>query len=195
MKKLIPILLVLFASCGPHKSSKPNRERSIDPLEAYHQRPLDVTQTEDVLLIRKKQIIVRYDCNGHVTSNQLETVNSLSKKLTAHYENRKASWSYDVYNRTTRNGNKGFLVDHGQFIIDYAPTVFNMKVKDGPNDIEYVYKKCSKITEDANHHKICTGEVLAEKEGIVRVNVTYGVETIPGEKYVHPTPEQCKPNP
>lgn len=193
MKTLIPLLLVSLVSCGRHKSSGPSNVRSVDPLEAYHQRPLEVTQTEDVSLIRKKQIIVRYDCNGHVTSNKLETINFLSKKLTAKYENRKEAWSFDVYNRTTRDGNRGVFVTQGQFVIDYSPTVFHMKVNEGPNDIEYVYKRCTKISEDANHKKICSGELLTEKEGIVRVNVTYDVEIIPGEQTIRPTPEQCKP--
>ncbi len=198
MKKTLPILLLIFVSCGPvggPVNFKPNLDLSYDPLSEYHQRPLDVTQTENVSLIRKKQIIVRHDCNGHVTSNKLETILSPSKKLTSNYENRKTSWSFEVYNRTTRSGNKGFFVDTGEFVIDYAPTLFNMYVKDGINDIEYVFKKCTKISVDANREKICIGEILTEKEGIIRVDVTYVVEIVPGEQYIYPSAEKCKSNP
>lgn len=188
-------LMMLTFSCGLKiKDSGVGPVTTIDPLEAYHQRPLVTTQLETVRITRKKQVVVRYDCNDHVTSNGLETINSLAKKMTINYENRKNAWSYDVYNRTTRDGKKGAFVSEGKFVIDYSPTVFNMKVNEGFNQVEYVFKKCPNIGKDPYGNKICLGEPVTEKEGIFEIQILYNVDIIPGELIVKPTPEQCRPS-
>lgn len=190
--------LFILTSCGIKLSSSDSKkpERSIDPLEEYHKRPLPITQFESVSFIRKKQQTVRYDCDGVVTSNGLETINSLDKKLTVDYENRKGAWSFEAYNRRTRNGKLGFLVKIGQFVIDYSPTVFHMTVNEGLNDVEYVFYKCTNIIVDAqNNQKCAEGALQVEKEGIVQIDVLYSQEIVPGERIIRPSPESCKPNP
>ncbi len=186
---------MLVSSCGMKiTNSGPGTDTWVDPLEDYHKRPLPVTQHETVTFTRKKQIIVRYDCSNHVISNNLETINSLSKKMTINYENRKDAWSYEVFNRTTKDGKRGALVSEGKFVIDIAPTLFNMKVNEGFNQVEYVFKKCTQIGKNPQGQKICVGEQLTEREGIFEIQIVYYVEIIPGEQVVRPTPEQCKPS-
>lgn len=187
---LLSIVLLSSLGCGKKSSSskKPSTEINNETL-----RPLEITQRETVDFVRKEQKIIRYDCNGHVTSNKLETINSLSKKLTINYENRKGAWSYSVYNRRTKSSQKGLLTENGRFIIDYAPTVFNMHVKEGINDIEYVFKKCPDIGINDDGGKFCKLEPVPEKEGMIQVTVNYSSEIVPGEQHIHRSEESCKP--
>lgn len=148
-------------------------------------RPLEITQNEKVNFYRKKQMVTRYDCNGHVTSTKLETVDSnLTATLTAHYANRKKAWSYSVYNRRTKNS--GGKKSKGEFTVAHSPTIFYMHVKNGINDIEYVYNKCTSIV-GLN----CVGEIVVEKEGMLQVDVQYSEEILPGNRDIHPTPGSC----
>ncbi len=184
-------LLALAGACGK-KSSKSNPERKIDPIR---ERPLEITQKETVNFIRKEQMTARYNCKGELISQKLETLNSLSKRITIDYPNRKNAWSYSVYNRRTRNSNRGAISTEGKFVVDYAPTVFNMQVKEGINDVEYVFNKCSQIGKDPQGQRVCLGTVALEKEGMIQIDVYYSSETVTGERTIRPSPESCTANP
>ena len=188
---LIVSLVVLAGACGK-KPSKSKPDRKIDPV---HERPLEISQKEIVNFIRKEQMTARYNCKGDLISRKLETQNSLSKRITIDYPNRKGAWSYSVYNRRTRNSNRGAISTEGKFVVDYAPTVFNMQVKDGINDVEYIFNKCSQVGKDPQGQRVCLGTVTLEKEGMVQIDVYYSSETIPGERTYRPSPESCAANP
>lgn len=195
MKKLMPILMIvslvmLAGACG-NKPSKSKPERKVDPI---HERPLEITQRETINFVRKEQMTARYNCKGELISHALETLNSLSKKITIDYPNRKNAWSYSVYNRRTRNSNRGAFSTDGKVVVDYAPTVFNMQVKDGINDVEYIFNKCSQVGKDPQGRPVCLGTVTLEKEGMVQIDVYYSSETIPGERTFRPSPESCTSN-
>lgn len=183
----ICLFLMACVSCGKMKSNDKKPEKSIEQL-----RESDLTQKETVKFHRKEQMISRYDCNGHITSRKLETLNSLSKKITINYTNRENAWEYKVYNRRTKNSNRGFGMKNGNFVVDYAPTVFNMRVKSGINDVEYTFLKCPKIEMNPQGVKICTAQLEIEAQGIIQVDVYYSSEVIPGEQHLHPSPESCK---
>lgn len=180
-----------LASCGQKSSNSSKPERRTDP---FHERALEITQKETVNFHRKEQMTSRYNCKNELISRKLETLNSLSKKILVNYENRKKAWSYSVYNRRTKSSNKGAFTENGHFVVDYAPTVFNMKVKTGINDVEYVFNKCTKIQENSEGIKECVGTVELEKEGMIQLDVYYSAETVSGERNIYPTPESCKPS-
>jgi hypothetical protein len=186
-------LLLCLCACGNKKKSSSGGggtpEVVVDPI---HTRPLEITQIEAVHFHRKEQMTSRYDCAGLLESRNIETLNYLSEKLTINYVNRKKASSYSVYNRRTRSQNKGFAVSDGKFIVDYAPTVFNMRVKEGMNDIEYIFNKCIEYGKNPQGERICLKEEL-EKEGMIQVDVTYSSEEIPTERHIYRTPESCKP--
>lgn len=191
MKNFFLVFLIFsLASCGKKSSNSHKPERIIDPV---HVRTLEITQKETVNFHRKEQMTSRYNCKNELVSRKLETLNSLSSKLLINYENRKKAWSYSVYNRRTKSSNKGAFTKNGNFVVDYAPTVFNMKVKNGINDVEYVFNKCTKIQENSQGEKKCVGTVELEKEGMIQIDVYYSAETVPGETHIYPTPESCKP--
>lgn len=186
-------LSVFVVSCGKNTSGRtPPTNRTANPITVEN-RQLEVTQLETVNFVRQKQMISRYNCNGQVTSRKLETLNSLSAKITIDYHNRKKAWDYSVYNLTTKSGNKGAFTKDGRFMVDYAPTVFNMRVKSGINLVHYKFDRCTKIGRNPQGHEACVGQVVLEKEGIVQLDVYYSSTTLPGEQHIRPTAESCKP--
>jgi hypothetical protein len=190
MKHLLIITLgLVYIGCGKNSSGKHNPESTIDPI---HTRPLEITQKETVTFLRQEQMVSRYDCKGGLASRKIETLNSLSKKITINYENRKKAWDYAVYNRKTKSGQKGALVADGKFVTDYAPTVFNMRVKTGINDVEYAFYRCPLITVNAKGEKICSAPLELEKEGMVQLDVYYTAETLAGEQHIRPSPDNCR---
>lgn len=188
---LVVSIVMLAGACGK-KSSNSKPERVIDPI---HERPLEITQKETINFLRKEQMTSRYNCKGELVSRKLETLNSLSKKITIDYPNRKNAWSYSVYNRRTRSSNRGAITTDGKFVVDYAPTVFNMRVKEGINDVEYIFNKCSQIGKNPQGERVCLGTVTLEKEGMVQLDVYYSSETLAGERFFRPSPESCAANP
>jgi hypothetical protein len=180
-KILITILVVSVSACGKDSSNSSKPQRTVDTV---HTRPLEVTQKETVRFHRKKQMISRYNCKNELVSRKIETLNGLSKKITIDYENRKKVWSYSVHNRRTKSGNRGALVTDGKFVVDYAPTVFNMHVKSGINDVEYVFNRCTKIGMDQQGQRACLGIIELEKEGMIQIDVYYSSEVLPGEQHI-----------
>jgi hypothetical protein len=187
MNKLIFLFLTLtlVSACGNKKSSSHKPKKQADPVV---ERELELTQREAVSFVRRQQMVTRYDCAGQITSRKLETTNYLSKKITINYEGRKKAWSYEVYNRRTKSRNQGAFTDDGKFVVDYAPTVFNMHVKEGINDIEYVFIRCTQFGKNEKNETICL-KTEVEKEGLIQLDVTYSSEVLPNEQFIHPT---CK---
>ena len=178
-----------YASCGKKSN---DQSGPIATSDSFHSRPLEITQKETVTFIRQEQMISRYDCKGMLTSRKIETINSLSKKITIKYENRKKAWDYAVYNRKTKSQLKGAFVNEGKFVTDYAPTVFNMRVKAGINDVEYIFYRCPSITTNEKGEKTCSAPLEVEKEGIVQLDVYYTSETLANEQHIKPSAESCR---
>lgn len=199
--KLSLLVLLLLSGCGnvmlglvastftPHHSTSSSQEST------YHTRSLSVTQTYQADFVRKKTMYVYYDCDGNIKSSGYETSNTLSKKLTVDYWNRKSAWSYNIYNRTTKIGFTG-LTNEGKFIVDHSPTFNHIKVNTGTNFIEYVFYKCSSPGQDPQSgFPKCLVPLEVEKEGIMEVNVSYSIELLPGQVDIHPSQETCSTKP
>lgn len=186
--------LLLLVACGkPATNSGESGTEPQMPDDPYHSRPLPITQHEELSFHRREQMTLRFNCQGKLVSKKLETLKSLSKSFTIDYSNRKKAWSYAGYNRRTRSSNLGFMSSQGKIVVDYAPTVFNMWVKEGENDIEYVFNRCTQVgKDDSTGATICKGAIEVEAEGIVRINVNYSSEVVSGEREIHPSAEACK---
>jgi hypothetical protein len=194
MKIVFLSVLMLLVACG--KPATNSGETGVEPQmpdDPYHSRPLPITQNEEVSFHRREQMTLRFNCAGKLVSKKLETINSLSKTITVDYSNRKKAWSYAGYNRRTRSSNLGFMSAQGKIVIDYAPTVFNMWVKEGDNDVEYVFSRCTQIGKDeSTGATICKGSIETEAEGIVRVHVNYSSEVVWGEREIRPSADACR---
>lgn len=183
-----PFWLVSALTNDSDDSTKKKNKKQREP----EWRPLEVSQVDDVYFYRRKQMVVRYDCNGHVTSHKLEKVSTnLSKKMTVRYENRKKCWSYSVVNRRTHSRGGTWNKDCGEFTIDLSPHLSRMRVKEGINDVEYVFRRCTKIERDQYGTKKCVGAIEVEKEGILQINVHYQNEILDGTREYRPTPQEC----
>ena len=182
------VLILCLVACGKSDKKKAN-EQIIDPV---FERELEITQNESVSIHRLEQMVSRYNCQNELISRKLETQNSLSKKITIDYSNRKKAWSYSVYNCRTKSSNRGAFTNEGKFVVDYAPTVFNMYVREGVNDVEYTFYKCPKIELNDQNQKVCAEKLEIEKEGIVQLDIHYTSETLPGELHVYPEADSCQ---
>ena len=185
MKKHILLLLILtlVSACGNKKASSSQPKKQTDQNEY---RDLELTQRESLAFVRKEQMVTRYNCQGQIASRKLETTNSLSSKITINYAGRKKAWSYEVFNRRTKSRNQGAFTKEGKFMVDFAPTVFNMHVKEGINDIEYVFKRCLEFGKNEKNETICL-QTEVEKEGLIQLDVTYSSEILPTERFIHPS--------
>jgi len=193
MRFILLVSLALIAGCGNSNTSGKSKPKDQPTRQPIQYRPLEMTQRETVRFTRRTQMVSRYNCDGKIISRKNETQNSLSKKITVNYDyNPRAFWGFSVLNRRTNSSSRGVAVGIGKFVVDYAPTVFNMRVKEGINDIEYVFTRCSKIVTNDRNEKVCQGQISVEKEGLIQLDVYYMAETIPGEQHLHPTPESCK---
>jgi hypothetical protein len=189
MKSYILLLsLLVLASCGG-KNSSGSHSSSISPLEAFHQRPLDITDHKQISFVRKKKMTTQYDCNGLVSSRGYVTQNSLSKKIEVKYPGTRQAWRSDIYNRTTK---KNLILSGAnyKFTVDHSPTAFNLKVDTGTNLIEYAFYDCLQFGLNDKGEKICLSEET-EKEGIIQVDVEYRVDLVPGEDFIYPPKESC----
>lgn len=204
MKNTLAMLILLMSTSSclpllyvdaliPEEEKKKSEKPVVEPITF---RPLEITQYETVKFYRHKKMTTRFDCDGHVLSHQLETIKQdLSKTMTINYANRKNAWSYSVLNRRTRTNSGTSFQKEGKFTIDYSPTVFHMRVKEGFNDIEYVFNKCSEISKNPAGVNICTGVVSVEKEGIMQLDMVYEELILAGRNEVRPTPESCQVQP
>lgn len=191
-KTWILLLLGTMVSCGKHHNKSGVPAPQINPEAAPLERPLEITQRERVDFLRKEQWVSRYNCKNELVSRKIETTNSLSKTITIDYPNRKNTWSYSVRNRRTNDSKRGAFKAFGKFTIDYAPTVFNMRVKEGINDIEYTFYHCPRIARGENNELKCAEIPVIEKEGIVQIDVYYSSVLLPGEQHLYESPEYCK---
>lgn len=167
------------------KKNKSSEERQV-------RRPLETTQEGSAHFYRRKQMVTKYDCNGHVVSRSLKTVKKhLDKTFTVDYEGRKNAWSITILNR--RNGSKPVMPSRseGQFTVDLSPTWNHIRVSEGFNEIEYVFYKCPDIATDASGQKSCRVNPVVEKEGIFLLDIKYDEPVIPGESEERPSPGSC----
>jgi hypothetical protein len=187
---IILFILLAFSACGrKHSEKKPSNSSINEAVKVY-----EVTQREDVHFVRKEKMVSRFDCLGNIVSHKLETQNSLSKKITVDYENRKNAYRFSVVDTKDKSFIRinQYRFKKGVFTIDYAPTLFNLRVKEGQNEIVYAFERCTEYGKDSNGNLICTGKLEIEKEGIVQIDVTYSSEVLPGEDIHRPSKESCK---
>lgn len=184
MQKLILFSIsILLFSCGG---------QLIDKDENNENNP------ESVDLVRKKQRTLRYNCSGELVSNEIETINHVSKRMEVHPDDDDDLWGFSA---TIRGNTKGHLEgSKGIFTIDIAPTVFNLRVYEGLNEVEYKFNYCDDVRvrtitdDDGNESKetYCASSVYIGEEGKVYLQVTETVEMIPGEREIRRTGSSCE---
>ena len=174
MDKLLLISLVLFVAC--ENVSKTDHTTEGSALEE--------------VFIRERQRVVRYDCRGKVTSDKIETINSVSKSFSLNPKTKKNLYDFHAHNKTTDSsaGHVGLLKE-GVFTLDLAPTLFNIKANEGLNHIEWNFTYCDSLKQD----RTCAVAPVAKESGDLFIHIRQDVVNIEGIQEIRPSADQCKP--
>ena len=183
MKKFILGVLVLLVGCSAQDINKN-------------------ADTEDkaslVSLTRVYQRVIRYSCEGSVTSDKVETTGSPVALINIQPQTRTNIYSSD-FDNLTLNTSAGCIVDHAEFNVDYSYGWCNMRVASGTNQIRYRFYYCdqwtTKYDENGNASQVCTAIPVLREEGSTWIRVSYDEIHKPEVLEVRPSVESCQKPP
>jgi len=154
-----------------------------------------VDQASVVSLTRVFQRVVRYDCNGAVSSDQIETVQSPVDTITINPKTSDKLYS-STFDNLTLNTSPNCIVGYNEFNVDYSEGWCNMRVASGNNQIRYRFYYCDQIVtkydSQGNPYTVCATDPILGEEGTTWINVSYSESTLPDTLSVHPDPDTCK---
>lgn len=143
-------------------------------------------------LTREWKTVVRYDCDGNVISKKMETTKSPTKFISISPKTFQNIHSSTFKNLTNGSANPS-VIDFHKFTIDMAPTLLNMKVQDGINQISYEFSYCDQP--ELGQSGVPTGNCLhtpvIRESGSLFINITYKQFWLDGEIHSKPTQDQC----
>ncbi|MAZ47399.1 MAG: hypothetical protein CME65_02480 [Halobacteriovoraceae bacterium] len=142
--------------------------------------------------VREIQYVRRYNCSGEMVSQGEETINSLAKTYQVEAESMRDLWSFRAHGDLGEY--RGHLVENrGQFTVDLSPTVFNIRVREGLNEIRYQFGYCSDVRVDPeNAEEYCGHAIEFTREKSFWLLVKYRVKNLTGVKDIHPSSESCE---
>lgn len=174
---LMSILIIVLVSC-----------ELVKPEETSQDKPHELNLT------REQQRTLRYDCDGKLISDKVETLNSLSKTYSV-----KPKLKGNLYGFKARGvesgdtaGGLAIIGKRGKFTVDYAPTVFNIQIYKGLNEIRYNFEYCDISGNDENGHHVCLEGYKEGPERSFWLNLNYSVQTLPETREVRPSQESCE---
>ena len=146
----------------------------------------------EVDMVRQLQLVKRFNCDGELTSEQVETIAPLSFGLMIKAEDSRNLWEFRAHGGS--GDYKGTLWrDYGQVTLDYSPTVFNIRVRQGLNEIKYQFGYCDDVRIDpVSSRNYCANEVSYSNEKSHWVYINYEVRNLTGVKEIHPSTESCE---
>lgn len=142
--------------------------------------------------VRETQFVRRYNCSGELVSQGEETINSLVKTYQLEPESMINLWSFRVYGDSGEY--RGFLIDNrGQFTVEFSPTVFNIRVREGLNEIRYQFGHCNDVRIDPESaEEYCSHPIEFTREKSFWLQAKYEVKNLTGVKDIHPSSESCE---
>lgn len=142
--------------------------------------------------IRKKQRTIRYNCEGIVTSDKVETTNSLSKVFKISPENRSNVWSFRATGVQSGDTAGRLWGRQGKFTVDMSPTVFNIQVYPGLNEIRHQFSHCYEVvTDPATDETQCAHTPEYSDEKSFWLDIEYKVLILDGFREFRPSEEEC----
>lgn len=144
---------------------------------------------EQVHLTRTFQRQITYDCDGFLVSDDIVTVNSPTKRVSIQPDRRSNFLYANYYNYTTMDSKHGDTNYH--FYIDLSPSLFNLHVERGLNEIEYEFFYCDETYVDHNGSRHCTHSPYVGERGTLYVNVTYSEYMESEVRHRHPVTGEC----
>ncbi|WP_413288843.1 hypothetical protein [Bdellovibrio sp. HCB337] len=180
MKTLLPLLLLTLAAC-----SGQNLNKEADTAE----------KASTISLSRVNQRVIRYDCQGAVTSDRVEATRAPVQNVNIQPRLQENLFNSD-FDNLTLNTKAGCIVGYTQFTVDYSYGWCNMRVGPGVNEIRYRFYYCDKkITHqdpNGNSYETCDGTPELREEGKTYINVFYEETNSNEVMEVRPTPESCQ---
>ncbi len=155
--------------------------------------PLDKRSTtpntaEDYSLTRVTQHIVRYDCLGQIASDQVDTISD-PKELVEIRPHESAGLVSANFRNLDTDSSPICVFGQTKFNINLSPTVCDMEVKEGLNEIVYAFSYCDQI----EHTDIpgCRTEPEVRERGRLFIYVHYR-EELRETVLKYPSTEECR---
>jgi hypothetical protein len=177
-------LFIFLGSCsGDFRTHK-------DPQQKPTYTP---NRTPKVDLLRSRQRVMRYDCDGKLTSDKVEEVHTANASVNLEPLSENLDYYTSKFHNKTTNQDKSFGWSSTSFYVDISKqAAMAMGVDVGKNIIEYKYLKCDEwSTPDDKGEKKCLKDSPAE-EGTWELEVTFREENLNDTKEERPSPESCK---
>lgn len=169
------LVLASFTSCT-----------EVDPDETSQSNPHKQTT------IRKKQLTKRLGCNGETLSNKVETINSLSKTYKIDPEKGSDLWNFTVNGVQSGDTAGGLWGRQGKFTVDLAPTLFNIQVYPGLNELTYRFAYCyERVTDPVTDNTQCAHTPEWTDEKSFWLEVEYKVVVLEGTRTISPSEDEC----
>lgn len=211
---LITLFISIITACGKSSDEKQNSNNISDQNSPQHEKEEKVTCnpsstqervilfTKNISITREYQRTIRYNCDGSVKSDELETVASphggeiiISPK--AIQENKRTEYKghWQIINSSFCEGRTSYRFNDPDMykavlFLDMSPGFFSFQITAGENLLDYDFYACSKVDEN----DVCLEKEIQEN-GTVILNVEYKENTRPGSREFHPTEDDCKPKP
>lgn len=160
----------------------------------YLDKEGDPSKASVVSLTRVYQRVIRYDCNGHITSDKTETVASPTQLVTIQPRTR-TKLETSSFKNLTMGTKANCIFDMDNFYVDYYDGWCSMRVGSGKNEISYDFTYCDESTTrydaNGNPYQECVGAGRSHETGTSWIDVSYSEENRSGSQEVRPTPESC----
>lgn len=142
-------------------------------------------------LERVWQRTLRYDCSGALASDKYETVQSATQMVNLPPKDSTHLYSRDVQNVATSDIVKTWIGD--SFQINISPTVFDLQVNPGVNELRYSFSYCDeyKLDPQGIPTSECAVTPDVRESGSVFINVTYNQTYVDKPVEIHPDPKDC----
>lgn len=171
------LVLASFTSCT-----------EVDPDDTSETNPHNNT------IIRKKQRTQRLACNGSIVSDKVETINSLSKIYKIDPEKGSNLWDFRAEGVQSGDVAGGLWGRKGKFTVDMSPTLFNIQVYPGLNEIKYRFAYCyEKVTDPVTDNTQCAHTPEWTEEKSFWLEIEYKVVLLDGTRVISPSEDDCHP--
>lgn len=155
-----------------------------------------VYKAETYTLIRDWKRVIRFDCQGKVVSDKTETIRAPNQ-----YVSIAPKTSFNLYSAAFKNltnqATAPMTTNLTSFTIDIAPTLLNLKVEEGINQLEYRFYYCDELKKNELNERTgdCVHQPALREEGTLFIKVLYQQNFLEGFDEVKPPTEDCKKTP
>lgn len=158
----------------------------VDPETTSAENPVEAD------FVRLNQMHKRYDCGGEVISEKMETINSLSKRYRIASEDAAHVWGFKATSRYSGDTKGSLWGSLGQFTVDLAPTLLNIQIKPGLNEIRYQFSYCYEVVmEPQTGEKQCAHTLEYSDEKSFWLKANYKLKELQGVREIRPSQEEC----